>query len=205
MNHEQESLETTRPTYYLDTFDLVAIALFAALGGIFSANIGNIGRLVFGSTLPGGGQLFSGLHIFWYVLVFFLTNRKIGAVTLTGIIKGLVEIFSGNSLGILAFIIAVLSAIVFEICIILFRSLINTDRFQQIIIPLSAGLSSIVNILIQLEAFFGSLTSKGIPEEWIFVMLAFSFISGVFLAGYLGYIVYRLFENSNLIAWRKID
>ena len=205
MTQEQQPLESTRSNYYFETFDLVTIALFAALGGIFSAYIGNLGRVVFGSTLPGGGQLFSGLHIFWYVLVYFLTNRKTGAVTLTGVIKGLVEIFSGNSLGILALIIATASAIVFEICTILFKNLMNPNRLHQIIVPLSAGFSSIINILIQLETFFGSLTSKGIPIEWIFVMLAFSFISGLLLAGYLGYIVYKLFENSNLTTWKKIE
>ncbi|NHJ01223.1 MAG: hypothetical protein EAX86_03730 [Candidatus Heimdallarchaeota archaeon] len=204
MTQNKKPQNQIKSAYYFETVDLVIIALFAALGGAFSAYIGNLGRIIFGSSLPGGGQLFSGLHIFWYVLIFYFTNQKKGVVTTTGIIKGFIEIFSSSSLGIMALIIAFASALIFEVCFFVFSNFMKTKRLDHLLIAISAGFASASNVIIQLETFFASFTTSNIPSEWIFVMFAFSFISGVVLGGYLGYIAFKLFENSNLLTWRKI-
>ncbi|MHA1206974.1 MAG: ECF transporter S component, partial [Candidatus Hodarchaeales archaeon] len=94
--------------YYFETADLVIIALFAALGGISSSFIGNIARVIFIPLgIPGSGQMASGLHIIWYVLIYFWVGKKIGAVFLAGILKGFVELFTGNSIGIMAILVSV--------------------------------------------------------------------------------------------------
>ena len=61
------------PQYYFETSDLVIISLFAALGGAFSNVVANIAH-IFNRIFVGGGQLFAGLHVFWFVLVYFLIN-----------------------------------------------------------------------------------------------------------------------------------
>ncbi|MFW9902934.1 MAG: ECF transporter S component [Candidatus Thorarchaeota archaeon] len=185
------------PSYYFETSDLVIISLFAALGGVFSSVIANIANL-FNTLVAGGGQLFAGLHVFWFVLVYFLTRRKIGAVILTGIIKGLIELFMGNPLGIIVVLIAIGEAIVFEIVILTLSKLI-TQKYDHIRIVLAAGGSTSTNMIILLYILLG----KGLPPELILLMLIFSFFSGIIFGGYLGIIITHVFQQSGLLDWRK--
>jgi len=189
--------KTTIPSYYLETSDLIIIALFAALGGVFSNIVANVANL-FNSLFAGGGQLFAGLHVFWFVLVYFLTRRKKGAVLLAGIIKGLVELFMGNPLGIIVVLISIGEAIVFEI-IILILSPITSQRFDHIIIALAAGGATTTNMIILLNI----LLNQGLPLELILMMLIFSFLSGIIFGGYFGLLFYHLFQQTGLLDWRK--
>lgn len=187
-------------SYYFETVDLVIIALFAALGGVSSAFIGYIGRL-FGTIigLPvGGGQLFSGLHIFWLVLVFLLTNRKVGAVTLTGIIKGFVELFLASVHGIIVIYIAIGEAIVFEAVILGLTFLFQSKKLHHLTIAIAAGFSAASNVFIQLFTYLGA----ALPSEWFLLILGFSFFSGVGFGGYFGLALFRLFQKSALLNWR---
>ena len=186
--------------YYFETADLVIIALFAALGGISSSFIGNIARVIFIPLgIPGSGQMASGLHIIWYVLIYFWVGKKIGAVILAGILKGFVELFTGNSIGIMAILVAVGAAITFEVTIYVFTKLVQKENYQHIGIALAAGLASLSNIIIQLETFIG----RNLPPEVFMLLSIFSFLSGVFLAGYLGIGFFRVFERSQILDWRK--
>ncbi|MFX0207521.1 MAG: ECF transporter S component [Candidatus Hodarchaeota archaeon] len=185
------------PSYYFETSDLVIIALFAALGGVFSSVIANIANL-FNTAVTGGGQLFAGLHVFWFVLVYFLTRRKAGAVILAGIIKGLIELFMGNPLGIIVVIIAIGEATVFEIVILILSKLI-TQKYDNVRIVLAAGGATSTNMIILLSI----LLSKGLPPELILLMLIFSFISGIIFGGYFGIFISHIFQQSGLLDWRK--
>lgn len=189
--------KSTIPSYYFETSDLVIIALFAALGGVFSNVVANIANL-FNRLFTGGGQLFAGLHVFWFVLIYFLTRRKKGAVLLAGVIKGLIELFMGNPLGIIVVVISIGEAIVFEIAILVF-SPITSPRFDHIRIALAAGGATATNMIILLNI----LLNQGLPLELIFMMLTFSFISGIIFGGYLGLLFYQLFQQTGLLDWRK--
>ena len=199
MEKQDNQLKGNGNNYYFETADLVIIALFAALGGISSSFLANLARSIFFPIgFPGVGQIFSGLHIIWYVLIYFWVGKKTGAVLLTGVIKGFVETFTGNSIGILAIIVAIGAAIVFEISIYGFKKVIHRKNFEHIGIGLAAGLASLSNIIIQLETFIGRNLS---PEAFLSILI-FSFLSGVFLAGYLGLVIIRIFEKSLLLEWR---
>ena len=188
----QDQNQIKNQNYYFSTDDLVIIALFSALGGISSSFIANIIRTAMG--IPGGGQLGAGIHIFWYVLIYYLLNGKIGAVTLAGILKGFVELFTGNSIGIIAIAVAVGGALVFEIGMYAYKTFIRRDNFLYLGVLISAGLAAASNILIQLEVFI----NRDIP---LFVF--FAFISGLFLGGVLGIEIFNIFDKTGILDWRK--
>ena len=185
--------------YYFETADLVIIALFAALGGISSSFIANIARVIFiPLVIPGSGQMASGLHIIWFVLIYFWVGKKSGAVFLAGILKGFVELFTGNSIGIMALLVAVGAAITFEVTIYVFIRVIQKENYQHVGIALAAGLASLSNIVIQLQTFIG----RNLPPEVFILLSIFSFLSGVFFAGYLGIGFFKVFERSQILDWR---
>ncbi|MHA1978161.1 MAG: ECF transporter S component [Candidatus Hodarchaeales archaeon] len=192
-----------RPSsYYFETSDLVIIALFAALGGLSSSVIANVARAIFFPLgIPGSGQIASGLHVIWFVLIYFLVNEKIGAVFLAGVIKGIVELFSGNTLVVVAIALAVGAALVFEVSIYLLTRIFRSRRIHHVTIAFSAGLASVSNIIIQIETFIG----RNFPPEIFLLIITFSFISGIILGGYLGIIIYRVFEQTAILDWRRTN
>ena len=184
--------EGKKSRYYFETADLVIIALFSALGGITSSTIANIIRSAMG--FPGGGQLGAGIHIFWFVLIYYLVNKKAGAILLAGILKGFIEFFTGNSLGIMAILLAFGGALIFEVALYIYTMAVRKDRYLNIGVILSSGLASATNILIQLEFFI----NKDIP-----LFLCLSFISGVILGGILGIQMYNVFNRAGILNWRQ--
>jgi len=133
MNTQPRNPEKKEKNYYFETADLVIIALFAALGGISSTFIANMARVIFFPLgLPGSGQIISGLHIIWFVLIYFWVGKKFGAIILTGILKGFVELFTGNSIGITAIIVALGGAITFEVTIYLYTYIVRKEKFHHI-------------------------------------------------------------------------
>ncbi|MHA2306750.1 MAG: ECF transporter S component [Candidatus Hodarchaeales archaeon] len=203
INGEKTSNEEVKAPYYFDTADLIIIALFAALGGVSSSFIGQIIRSIFQPLgLPGVGQSMAGIHILWYILTFLLTNRKIGTVTLTGIIKGCIELFSGSSLGIIAFFISVIGAILFEIVYFGFKLIEITPKLQTHVVSLAGGIASASNVIIQYETFLKMFSNNNFPPEWIIVISILSFASGIGFS-YFGQLLHNEFEKAGILDWRK--
>jgi len=196
-------IKSKRNRYYFETIDLVLVALFSALGGVFSVFIGNLTRTIFSSSLFGLGQLFSGLHIFWYVIVYYLSGHKFGVVTLTGIIKGVVEVFIGSTLSITVVMISVGGAILFDLLAVLLFKLISYERGRTLGIIVSSGLSSSFNVLVLWNILLSGIEKNGLPNAWIIVLIGFSFISGVIFAGFLGQEIAKYFVRSGLLNWQK--
>jgi ABC-type thiamin/hydroxymethylpyrimidine transport system permease subunit len=195
-----ESSPKVNNKLYFETSDLVIIALFASLGGILSAFIGHLGKLI--SLLigfpKGGGQIFAGLHIIWFVLVLLNTNRKTGAVLLCGIIKGFIELFSASHIGVLVLYISIGEALVFEI-IYFSLSIFLKVKWQDLGIILAAGFAAISNIVIQINTFLGF----ALPLEILLLILVLCFISGMGFGGFLGLKFFQLFQQSGILNWRK--
>ncbi|MFX0209550.1 MAG: ECF transporter S component [Candidatus Hodarchaeota archaeon] len=185
-----------KTTRYYETSDLVIIALFSALGGIFSTFIGYLGNLlnhIIGVPF-GGGQILGGLHVFWIVLIYLLTKQKVGAALMAGILKGFVEFFSGSAHGILVVVLSGTQGLIIEIFIIIFLSTQNKS-----ILSLAAGFSSLSNVIIQQILFFNSQ----IPILFIVFIGFLSFISGFFLGGLFAISTWKIFERSDVLNWRK--
>ncbi len=87
--------------FYFSTRDLLIMAVLAALGGVASTYINTLSDAVQAVLgFPGATQWAAGLHVIWIVLAFAITGKP-GTGTLTGILKGGVELLSGNSHGII--------------------------------------------------------------------------------------------------------
>jgi ABC-type thiamin/hydroxymethylpyrimidine transport system permease subunit len=173
----KETMEKNN-TYYFTTRDLMMLAALAAMGGIASTYINMIGDF-FQSLLGFAGttQWAAGLHIIWIMLAAALIN-KAGAATATGIIKGIVELLSGNTHGLLVLIIDVTAGLIIDLVL-----LPQKDKRPGILFFLAAGLASASNVFI--FQFFASIPKDILTFLAILVTSSVSFISGVVFGGFL--------------------
>ncbi len=182
--------------HYYETSDLIIIALFSALGGIFSTFIGYLGNLI-NSFLPipfGGGQILAGLHTFWIIFIYLLVKKKLGTALIVGIFKGFIEFFCGSAHGILVIILSGSQGLIIEIIIILFLASENKK-----ILSLAAGLATASNVIIQQIIFFNSQ----VPIYFIGIIFFISLISGIILGGIFPIYLHHFFEETSILNWRK--
>jgi len=176
--------------YYFSTKDLLFIAILSCLGGVASTYVGYLGS-TFGSLtgIPYSGQLLSGLHIFWIILVMAIVDKK-GSGALAGLFKGFVEFISGSHLGVGVLLISLIEGVFAEIG---FWPLKKYNRTLAFIV--SGALGSWANIIINqllYNRFGGNLYLIG-------TVSAFSLLSGAILAGFLGFGIYRVLVESGII------
>lgn len=161
------------------TNELSTIIVLGSLGGVASAPIGYIGRLL--STIPFltpvFSQAFSGVHVFWLILAVNLVGRR-GASTMTGALKGLVEAFLFSHLGILVILISTIEGIVMDV---VFYVLGRYNRFS---IYLAGGFSSASNVIALIPIL-------QLPVMIVVLMFFSSYISGLLFGGYLGKQVFK--------------
>jgi ABC-type thiamin/hydroxymethylpyrimidine transport system permease subunit len=181
---------------YFQTNDIVIIALFCSLGGIFSTFIGYFANLINSIIgIPfGGGQILAGLHIFWLVFIFLLVDRKVGVVLLAGILKGFIEFFTGNAHGLLVILLSSSQGLILELFFILFLG----SRRKSVII-IAAGVAGVSNIVLQQILFFNSQ----IPIPFLLLIGIMSFISGLIFGGFLPLSIYHVFRQASILQWRK--
>ena len=106
---------------YFTTRDLLMMAALAALGGVVSTYVNAIGDL-FQSVLGFAGttQWAAGLHVLWLTLAVGLT-RKQGAGTITGLLKGGVELLTGNTHGLLVVLVDIVAGLLVDLGFLPFR------------------------------------------------------------------------------------
>ena len=176
-----------RPGFKLQ--DLVLIALLAAAGGVLSTYIGYLGNLVnrlFGVPF-GAGQLIAGLHIFWSLLARLLIGR-FGSGTLTGILKGAVEFFSGGTHGIVVLLVSLVEGLLVDLGMGVLR------RRSRVLTMISGAVAAVSNVFI-----FQAIYFSGVSVHFILVMAGLSFVSGGVLGGYLAWDVERLLVASRIV------
>jgi len=155
---------------------LAIIIILSALGGVASLAIGYAGKLIsFAPFGPVSGQILSGLHVFWLILVAVLVRNR-GAATAAGGLKGIVEMLLPNHLGPFVFLISLLEGIVVDLAFLPFKRVTPAVAF------VASGLSSASNIVI-LQVF------QILPSTFPLVVYAGSYLvafaSGLMLGGYL--------------------
>ena len=132
----------------------------------------------------GSSQALSGLHVIWLVLASVLVRRR-GAGTVTGIIKGLVEMCLFSYHGVFVLIISAVEGLVVDIILTLFM------RVNTLSLCLAGGLSSASNVSVtQL------IIAPHIPLFIFAFMYLVSFVSGLFFAGYLSKRVLDIISSS---------
>jgi ABC-type thiamin/hydroxymethylpyrimidine transport system permease subunit len=167
------------PRYYYSTRDLLMMAAMAALGGITSTYINFIGDF-FQSLLGFAGttQWAAGLHVLWLVLAVGLTKKQ-GAGTLTGIIKGGVELLTGNTHGLLVVLVDIVAGILVDLGTLPFR---KKDHWLSY--AFAGGIASASNVFV--FQLFAALPVDLIGVGLIGIIAAVAFVSGVIFAGLLG-------------------
>ncbi|MEM3056765.1 MAG: ECF transporter S component, partial [Candidatus Bathyarchaeia archaeon] len=162
--------------FHFTSLDLAIIVIFSSLGGALSVPVGHLGNFL--KTLPGlplgSSQILSGIHVLWIILTVGLT-RKVGSGTLTGFLKGLVELFMLSFHGVLVVLISLVEGLIVDLFFTAIRK-INT-----VSLCLAGALSSSSNVFIVKYIVVPSL-----PLSIFALMYFISFISGFFFAGYVG-------------------
>ncbi len=155
------------------------MAILAALGGISSSYINTIGdtfQAILG--IPGATQWAAGFHILWLILSFGII-RKPGAGVATGLLKGCVELLSGNTHGIIILLVGLVAGLVIDIIFFIFQN--RSSLWVNIV---AAGLASASNVFV--FQIFATLPSDSLAYSAILLLALVAFASGVIFAAFLG-------------------
>jgi ABC-type thiamin/hydroxymethylpyrimidine transport system permease subunit len=177
---------------YFSTRDLLMMAALAALGGVVSTYVNAVGDF-FQSILGFAGttQWAAGLHVLWLTLAVGLT-RKQGAGTITGILKGGVELLTGNTHGLLIVLIDVVAGLLVDLGFLPFR---NKDSLPAYC--LAGGLASASNVFV--FQLFASLPADTLAYGALLLVGAVALLSGVVLAGVLGWALLNALRRAGVV------
>ena len=177
----------------LSTKDLVTIALLSSLGGVLSTYVGYLGNLMNHMVgVPfGAGQFLAGLHVVWIVLAIGLTKKR-GAGTVTGIVKGIVELFTGSTHGIVIVVVSSVQGIVADT--VLFSNRAKEKR-DYVSYTMAGGLASAMNVIV-FQAFFFA----GVPWVLIAMLCMLAFASGMIFGGWLSIEMLETMEYAGLLS-----
>jgi ABC-type thiamin/hydroxymethylpyrimidine transport system permease subunit len=168
---------------YFSTRDLLMMAALAALGGVVSTYINAVGdffQSIFG--FAGTTQWAAGLHVLWLTLAVGLT-RKQGAGTVTGILKGGVE---------LLVLVDVVAGLLVDLGFLPFR---NKDSLLAYC--LAGGLASASNVFV--FQLFASLPADSLAYGVMLLVAAVAFLSGVVFAGVLGWVLLNALRRAGVV------
>jgi len=178
--------------YYFTIRDLLMMAALAALGGVVSTYVNAVGDL-FQSFLGFAGttQWAAGLHVLWLTLAVGLTGKQ-GAGTVTGILKGVVELLSGNTHGLLVVLVDIVAGLLVDLGFLPFR---NKDSLPAY--ALAGGLASASNVF----AFqlFASLPADVLAYGAMVLVGGVAFVSGVLFAGLLGRVLLNALRRAGVV------
>ena len=178
--------------YYYTTRDLLLMAALAALGGIASTYINFIGDF-FQSVLGFAGttQWAAGLHVLWLVLAVGLTKKQ-GAGTITGILKGAVELFTGNTHGLLVLLVNIVAGLMVDLGMLPFRK-----RDHWLPYAFAGGIASASNIFV--FQLFTAVPADILTYGVIGLIALVAFVSGVIFAGILGFALLSTLRRSGVV------
>ena len=182
-------LAERRRRYYFSTRDLVLIAAVSAAGGVLSTYVGYLGNLLnsaFGVPF-GAGQFMAGLHVFWFVLARAIVGRT-GAGALAGVLKGLVELFTGSTHGLPIVLVSAVEGVLVDLLLMPFA------RPPVAAMCLAGAVSSASNVLV-----FQAMYFSGVSWGYVGLMVLFAAISGAVFGGYFTAGVLDVVETAGLL------
>lgn len=182
--------------YYYTTRDLLLMAALAALGGIASTYVNFIGDF-FQSALGFAGttQWAAGFHVLWLILAVGLTQKQ-GSGTITGILKGAVEFFSGNTHGLLVVLVDIVAGVLVDLSLLPFKK-----RDHWLAYAAAGGLASASNVFV--FQLFAALPADMLAYSVIGLIALVAFISGVVFSGILGSVLINTLRRSGVVKDQK--
>jgi len=141
--------------------------------------------------IPMGGQLLSGMHIFWLVLVLVLVDKK-GSGLLAAVLDNVVQFLLGSHLGIYVIPVGIMQGIFAEL------GYWPLKKYRTVAIVIAGGLSSWANLLVMqfLLNMFGNVYIFG-------TVSIFAFVSGMILGGCLTIGVVQILQESGMIGKKE--
>ena len=174
---------------FFSLHELLIMAALAALGGVSGSAVSWIGHAVRTVTgIPGGLQFMAGAHVLWLILAVGLI-RKPGAATVTGLLKGAVELLSSNPHGVLVLLMSGLGALCVDLVWILLGR-----RDRLLVYMLAGGLGAASNMLVFKIIY--SLPSSRVLTIALATLTPVAFVSGALLAGLLGWSLLRALRRA---------
>jgi ABC-type thiamin/hydroxymethylpyrimidine transport system permease subunit len=183
---------------YFSTRDLLMMAALAALGGVTSTYVNAIGDF-FQSILGFAGttQWAAGLHVLWLTLAVGLTGKQ-GTGTITGVLKGAVELLSGNTHGLLVVLLDVVAGVLVDLGFWPFRKKDALPAYA-----LAGGLASASNVFV--FQFFAALPADVLAYGALLLVGGMAFISGVLFAGVLGWTLLNALRRAGVVKDRPSE
>jgi energy-coupling factor transport system substrate-specific component len=168
------------------------------LGGSLSTFIGYLGNLINLSLgVPfGAGQFMAGLHVFWIVLMRVLVPKK-GVGTMGGFLKGLVEMFTGSTHGVVIVVVSLVQGLIIDIIGTFVRKDGDLNGSSRIVWWLGAGIASASNVLTFQFFYFA-----GAPDLYILVISLLAFSSGIIFAGYFAWETLEFLNDTGVVSDR---
>ncbi len=167
-----------RPLFTLQ--EVLIVAALAALGGVSSSAVSWVGKALFVTTgLPGGLQFMAGIHVLWLVLAVGLVGKP-GAGTLTGLLKGAVELLSGNPHGVLVLLMSGLGGLVVD------AVWLWTGRRDRLLSYVLAGGCGAASNLLVFKVIYSLPSSRAVTLA-LLALAGVAFLSGALWAGLLGW------------------
>ena len=175
--------------------ELVTIAILSSLGGAVSTFVGYLGNMInLALGVPfGAGQFMAGLHVFWLVLVRVLVPKK-GAGAFGGLLKGLTELFTGSTHGIVIVIVSLVQGMIIDFAAVVGGDPRNTTT-SRLFWWLTAGISAASNVIV-----FQMLYFEGVSWLYIIVISILAFCSGIIFAGYFAWETLEFIKETGIIS-----
>jgi len=178
--------------FYFSTRDLLIMAVLAALGGVASTYINALSDTVQAILgFAGASQWAAGLHVVWIVLAFAITGKP-GTGTLTGLLKGAVELMSGNSHGVIILLIDLVAGLLVDFGFLIFRNKRNLLPYL-----IAGGLASGSNVLV--FQIFATLPSNILAASAIALLFIVAFASGCVFAGIVPSLLIKSLTKSGVV------
>jgi ABC-type thiamin/hydroxymethylpyrimidine transport system permease subunit len=174
------------------TRDLLMMAALAALGGVASTYVNAIGDL-FQSVLGFAGttQWAAGLHVLWLTLAVGLTHKQ-GAGTITGLLKGGVELLTGNTHGLLVVLVDVVAGLLVDLGFLPFKNKNSLTAYC-----LAGGLASASNVFV--FQLFASVPADTLAYWALLLVAVAAFLSGVLFAGVLARALVNILRRAGVV------
>ncbi len=178
--------------YYFSTRDLLMMAALAALGGVVSTYVNAVGDFAQSIVgFAGTTQWAAGLHVLWLTLAVGLVGKP-GTGTATGILKGGVELLSGNTHGLLVVLVDVVAGLLVDVGFWPFR-----DRKKVTPYLVAGGLASISNVFV--FQLFASLPADLLTSGVMLIVGGVAFLSGALFAGVLSWTLLKALRRAGLV------
>jgi energy-coupling factor transport system substrate-specific component len=185
--------------HYAEIKEIITIALLSSLGGTLSTFVGYLGNLVnLALGVPfGAGQFIAGLHVFWLVLIQAII-RKRGAGTFGGLLKGIVELFTGSTHGIVIVLVSLVQGVLVDGFAAFGGDLQDADLSRKLVWWIGAGASAASNVIV-FQLFYFS----GAPIIYIGVITILAFCSGIIFGGYFGWETLDFLNDAGVLNNKK--